>query len=161
MKLTNETLEILKNFSIINNGIQFKKGKVIKTISPAKNVLARAELKDEFSQDFCVYDLGSFLNVQSVHKDADISFKDKNIIFESGRSITQYRMAEPTTIQIPPEKNISLGDPDCSFSLSKEDYELALKVSSILSSPNVAFNSDGKSIKIVCYDSNDNSAHTN
>lgn len=161
MKLSPETLEILKNFSVINNGIQFKKGNILKTVSPAVNVLALAELKDEFEQNFCVYDLSNFLNVQSLYKDVDISFKGDNIILKSGRSVTQYRMANPATIQLPPEKNISIGDPDSSFVLSKEDYELILKTSSVLSSPNIAFSSDGETIEVVCYDAVDNSANIN
>ena len=57
MKLSNETLTVLKNFASINQGIQFKQGKKIKTMSSGKSVLAEANLKDEFPQDFCVYDL--------------------------------------------------------------------------------------------------------
>ena len=54
MKLTNETLTVLKNFASINQGIQFKKGKKIKTMSQGKSVMAEANVKDEFPEDFCV-----------------------------------------------------------------------------------------------------------
>ena len=57
MKLSNETLTVLKNFSGINQGIQFKKGSKLTTVSSGKTVLAQANLKDVFPQDFCVYDL--------------------------------------------------------------------------------------------------------
>ena len=59
MKLSNETLTVLKNFSSINQGIQFKQGTKLATVSAGKTVLAQANLKDNFPQDFCVYDLMS------------------------------------------------------------------------------------------------------
>ena len=42
MKLDNDTLQVLKNFSAINKNIMFKPGNVIRTISSTKSVLAKA-----------------------------------------------------------------------------------------------------------------------
>ena len=66
MKLSNETLTVLKNFSSINQGIQSKKGNKLTTVSSGKTVLAQANLKDEFPKEFCIYDLNEFLSIQSV-----------------------------------------------------------------------------------------------
>ena len=63
MKLSNETLSVLKNFAGINSGIEFKKGNKLTTISSGKTVLAKATLKDEFPQDFCVYDLNQYFKI--------------------------------------------------------------------------------------------------
>ena len=60
MKLSTETIAVLKNFASINQGIEFKKGKKIKTISAGKTVLAEAHLTDEFPENFCIYDLNQF-----------------------------------------------------------------------------------------------------
>ena len=77
MKLSNETLTVLKNFASINQGIQFKKGKQLRTMSGGKSVLARAEIKDEVPEDFCVYDLNQFLSVNSLFKDsAELNFDE-------------------------------------------------------------------------------------
>ena len=68
MKLSSETLSVLKNFASINTGLEFKKdSNVIKTISAGKNILAEATLKDTFPDDFCVYDLNQFLSVLYQH----------------------------------------------------------------------------------------------
>ena len=40
MKLSNETIAVLKNFGAINQGILFKPGKKLKTVSSHKNILA-------------------------------------------------------------------------------------------------------------------------
>ena len=161
MKLSTDTLTVLKNFSEINSGLQFKKGKTLRTISTGKSVMAQATVSDEFPQDFCVHELNNFLAVHSLAKDTDVSFSDSNIIFKNGRNTTKYRMADQKAIVIPPEKNIVLEKPDCSFVLTKEDYDSILKMASVLSSPHIAIESDGNSIKVVTYDATDNSAHTN
>ena len=61
MELSKETQDILKNFSEINQSLAFKEGKVLKTVSPQKNNLARAEVTEHFPQDFAVYELNKFL----------------------------------------------------------------------------------------------------
>ena len=63
MKLSNDTLTILKNFAGINSGIEFKIGDSLATMSPGKTILAKAKLKDTFPDTFCVFDLNQFLSV--------------------------------------------------------------------------------------------------
>ena len=65
MKLSNETISVLKNFSGINQNLEFKQGTKISTISTTKAVLAQAVVKDTFPQSFCVYDLNKFLDRKS------------------------------------------------------------------------------------------------
>ncbi len=161
MKLSNETLAVLKNFSAINQGIQFKKGTKLTTVSAGKTVLAQATLKDEFPQDFCVYDLNQFLSVHSLHKDSELSFDDSNVIFKSGRSSTKYRKTAKEMIVIPPEKEISLPSVDVSFTLTEEDYANIMKVASVLSSPHIAVESNGEAVQLAAFDALDDSAHTN
>jgi hypothetical protein len=63
MKLSNDTITVLKNFATINQGIYFKQGKTIKTVSPQKNIMAEVTVEEEFPIDFGVYDLNNFLSV--------------------------------------------------------------------------------------------------
>lgn len=161
MKLSNETLNVLKNFSTINQGLQFKKGTKLTTVSAGKTVLAQAVLKDDFPQDFCVYDLNQFLSVHSLNKDSEIDFTESDIIFKSGKKKTNYRMTAKEMIVVPPEKEINLPSVDCEFSLSAEDYDSIMKAANVLSSPHIGVQSNGDSIEVVTFDANDNSAHTN
>jgi hypothetical protein len=162
MKLTKDTLDVLKNFASINSGIEFKKGNTIRTMSSGKTVLAKATLKDEFPQDFCVYDLNQFLSVHSMFDNTEIDFDDANVIFKFGpKKSTKYRKTAKEMIVTPPEKELNLPSVDVSFSLSKEDYADTIKSASILSSPHIAIESDGDKISIVAFNAQDNSAHTN
>ena len=67
MKLSDNTLSLLKNFSTINQSIYFKQGTRIRTISVMKNILAEATINEELPKDFGIYDLGQFLNGLSLH----------------------------------------------------------------------------------------------
>jgi len=161
MKLSNETLTVLKNFSSINQGIQFKKGKKLTTVSSSKTVLAQANLKDDFPKEFCIYDLNEFLSVQGLYKDCEIDFTESDVIFKSGKRSGNYRMTAKEMIVTPPEKEINLPSVDCDFTLTAEDYDAIMKASSILSSPNIAVKSDGETINVVSFDASNDAAHTN
>lgn len=161
MKLSAETLNVLKNFASINSGLEFKAGNKISTISSTKTVLAKATLSDEFPQDFCIYDLNQFLSVHSLGKDTELAFESQNVIFKNGRSKTKYRMTAKTMIVSPPEKELKLPSVDGAFTLTQEDLVQALKNASVLQSPNIAFESDGEKIAVTVFNAKDDSAHTN
>ena len=80
MKLSDSTLTILKNFAGINNSILVKQGNKLRTISVAKNILAEAEIKEEFPRDFAIYDLNQFLNGLGLHQDPDLDFKEESYL---------------------------------------------------------------------------------
>lgn len=161
MKLSNETLNVLKNFASINSGMEFKAGKKIATISSTKTVLAKATLKDDFPQDFCVYDLNQFLSVHSLGKDTELDFDASNVIFKSGRSKIKYRMTAKNMIVTAPEKDIVLTNPEVTFTLKEEDLQSALKAASVLQSPNIAIESDGTKILVTAFNAKDDAAHVN
>ena len=160
MKLSNETLNVLANFASMNPNLEFKKGKDIKTISSTKAVLAKAVLKDDFPQDFCVHDLNQFLMTYNHSKDTEIKFEDKNIIVEyNPRSKVEFRMSEKSTILVPPDKELSLPSIDVKTTIKEEDFKDFLKISSMLKSPHMAIESDGDTVFLISYDAKDNSAH--
>jgi len=163
MKLSNDTLNLLKNFASINQGIYFKQGKTVKTVSPQKNIMAEGIIDEEVPVDFGVYDLNNFLSVLSLHKDdPTLAFEDKNVLISGlkGRSKIKYRFCEPTMIVTPPEKNIVVPDPEIKFTLNAEDFDWILRAAAVLSSPQIAVESDGKKIIISTIDLQNDSAHT-
>ena len=74
MKLSDNTLNLLKNFSSINPSLLFKQGNSLRTMSVAKNILAEVEITEEFPNDFAIYDLNQFLNTLNLHKDPELDF---------------------------------------------------------------------------------------
>jgi hypothetical protein len=163
MKLSNETVAILKNFGAINQGILFKPGKTLKTVSSHKNILAEVSIKEDIPAEFGIYDLNNFLSVISLHKD-DPSFefdeKQVTIVGNKGRSKIKYRFTPSNMIVTPPEKQLTMPDAEIKFELTAEDFEWVMRAASVLSSPQVAIESDGKKVSIVTLDLQNDSAHT-
>ena len=54
MKLSDRTINLLKNFASINQSILFKQGNQLRTISVMKNILAEANIDEEIPQEFGV-----------------------------------------------------------------------------------------------------------
>ena len=161
MKLSSETLNVLKNFSTINPGIAFNAGNVLRTISAGKTVLAKATLKEEFPEEFCINDLPQFLSVYSLYKDTvDINFDDVNIILTAGKVKTKYRKTAKEMI-ITTDRDIAASDPIVSFRVQEDILAGALKTANVLQSPNIAFESDGDKVYITSFDAKDDSAHIN
>ena len=163
MKLSTETLSVLKNFGAINQGIFFKQGKTLKTVSSHKNILAQVDIKEDIPADFGVYDLNNFLSVVSLHKDdPTFEFDEKHVVIvgNKGRSKIKYRFCEPTMIVTPPEKSLAMPDPEISFELKSEDFEWIMRAAGVLASPQIAIDSDGKTINVITLDLQNDSAHT-
>ena len=96
MKLSDSTLAVLKNFAGINNSILVKKGNQLRTISVAKNILAEAEIPEDFPRDVAIYDLNQFLNGLSLHQDPNLDFtEDAYISIEEGKSCLLYTSPSP------------------------------------------------------------------
>ena len=163
MKLSDNTLSILKNFGTINQGIYFKKGKTLKTVSSHKNILVQANINEEVPADFGVYDLNNFLSVISLSSEPTFEFEDKNVVIvgNKGRSKTKYRFCDPTMIVTPPEKELAMPDPEITIDLSSQDFGDIMRTAAVLSSPQVAVESDGKKVNLVTLDTANDSAHTN
>ena len=163
MQLSTDTIEVLKNFGKINQGILFKKGSVLKTISSGKNILAQVTIKEDVPNEFGIYDLNKFLSVVSLHKDAptfEFAEKEVKIVGNKGRSKIRYRFCEPSSINLPPEKELTMPSPEVSFSLSDEDFKWVMNTAGVLGSPQLAVESDGDKVVLLAFDSSDSSAHT-
>ena len=163
MKLSIETIGVLKNFGNINSGIFLKKGKTVKTVSSHKNILAQATIPDEIPADFGIYDLNEFLSVVSLHKDdLNLEFDSKNVVISGlkGRSKIKYRSCDATMVVSPPDKALALNDPEIQFDLSAEDFRWILDAANVLGSPQISVESDGTKVTLNTLDVSNDSAHT-
>lgn len=163
MKLSTDTLSILKNFATINTGLVFRKGTTIKTISSNKNILAEATITEDMPNDFGIYDLNKFLSILSLHKDGpELEIEEKNAIISglAGRSKVSYRFCDPEMINAP-KKPVAMPTAEINFELTGSDLEWILSTAAVLGSPNFAVTSDGDNISVLTYDANNDSESTN
>ena len=63
MKLSTNTIQVLKNFASINQNLVIKECNDIKTMSAIKNIVAKAIVEETFSKQVAIYDLNEFLGV--------------------------------------------------------------------------------------------------
>lgn len=78
MELTEQTLDVLKNYASINSNIVITEGNVVKTVSEAKNVLSSSTLDVDFPCTFGLYDLNEFLSTLSLVDQPRVKFDDKD-----------------------------------------------------------------------------------
>ncbi len=153
MKLSDNALAILKNFAGINNSILVKEGNKLRTISVAKNILAEAEIKEEFPRDFAIYDLNQFLNGLSLHQDPDLDFnQDTYLSIKEGKRRVKYFFADPNVIIAPPDKEINLPTQDVCFQLDSVTLEKLTKAAAVYQLPDMSAIGENSVIKLVVRD---------
>ena len=153
MKLSDNALAILKNFAGINNSILVKEGNKLRTISVAKNILAEAEIKEEFPRDFAIYDLNQFLNGLSLHQDPDLDFQqDTYLSIKEGKRRVKYFFADPNVIIAPPEKEITLPTQDVCFQMDSVTLEKLVKAAAVYQLPDFSAIGEAGVIKLVVRD---------
>ncbi len=153
MKLSDNTLTILKNFAGINNSILVKQGNQLRTISVAKNILAEAEIQEQFPRAFAIYDLNQFLNGLGLHQDPDLDFNpDSYLTILEGKRRVKYFYADPNVIISPPEKEIKLPSEDVSFQLDSASLEKLLKAAAVYQLPDFCVVGNAGAVKLVVRD---------
>ena len=153
MKLSDSTLTVLKNFAGINNSILVKQGSKLRTISVAKNILAEADISEDFPKDVAIYDLNQFLNGLSLHQDPNLDFSaDSYLTIKEGKRRVKYFFADPQVIIAPPEKEISLPTEDVCFQLESVTLEKLLKAAAVYQLPDLAAVGEAGVVKLVVRD---------
>ena len=153
MNLCDNTLGILKNFAGINNSILVKEGNQLRTISVAKNILAEAEIDEDFPRQFGIYDLNQFLNGLSLHQDPDLDFSEESYLtIREGKRRVKYFFADPQVIVAPPEKEITLPSQDVCFQLDSTALDKLLKAAAVYQLPDLSAVGDAGVVKLVVRD---------
>jgi len=164
MLISDQTIEVLKNFSYFNNGLSVDAGNVLRTVHTQKTVLVEYKAQETFDTSFAIYDLATLLSVLSISgKNPDIEFEEKmmTIIGLDGKSKTRYRYCDPEHVISPPKKSLEVKNPDVEFILPYSSYESMLQFANTLSLPDVNFVSAGKKIDAVVTDNKNDSSNYN
>lgn len=164
VKLSSNTINLLKNFSTINQGIKVKKGSQIRTIAVSKNILAEADVDEHFPQDFAIYDLNEFLALVTLFKEPILRFKDSKSVMitdASGRNKVNYFFAGEAVVVGPPsDKKLSLPSEDVNFTLSKDSLLQVMKAAGILGHKFIVVRGKrGQEVSLVATDIKDNTAN--
>tara|TARA_B100000085_G_scaffold181056_1_gene165280 strand:- start:963 stop:1631 length:669 start_codon:yes stop_codon:yes gene_type:complete len=160
MQLSESTKEILKNFSEINPNLMITPGKQIKTISTMKNILATAQVSEEFPQDIAIYDLNEFLGVMSLFNKPKFAFDDKSMTMqEEGTSTkSKYFFADASILTVP-QKDVKMPEAEVNFTLTETDLTKVKKAASMLQLPDISISSKGGDINLSAIDKKNDTAN--
>lgn len=151
MKLSEQTLEILKNFSTINPNLVFKQGKVLQTITEAKNILASATISEEIPQTFGIYDLTEFLAALSLVDDPSLSFGEDSVKISDGSTSLQY-FYSPLNLLTSPQKQVNMPKAEVSFKLTEEILNKVRRASAVLGHTNLEIKGEAGKISLNVID---------
>jgi len=136
MKLSNETVTVLKNFSTINQNLVIKSGNSISTMSAMKNIVAKAKVSETFPRDFAIYDLNEFLAALSVFDKPDLDFKEDFVMITESNSTLKYWYSDPSVVTTP-TKEITMPSCEVSFSLSEYILSDIQKTAAVIGVPDM------------------------
>lgn len=158
MKLSQETIAILKNYSTINPSVLFKPGSTLSTMSMQKSIFAKATIKEEVEKTFGIYELNKFLGVLSMFREPELRFFDKFLEVFSGKQRVRYTYADPTLIVTPPEKELVFPEPEVQFDVTAEDLTSVVKALAVMSLPEICITGDGENLEVQAVNSKNPSA---
>jgi len=158
MELTENTQQILKNFSAINSNIVIKQGNTLQTIAEAKNLLAKAEVVENFPQDFGVYDLSEFLGVLGLVDNPQLEFNNDHVSIadSTGRSKIKYFFSDPdmlTTVT----KEVKMPEADVKFALDNTTLGRIKRAASALGHNELIIEPDGDGTALLTVTTSENS----
>ena len=150
MKLSKETVGLIKNFAGINSNLLLKSGNKLATISAQKNVMADAVVTETFP-DFGIYDLNEFLGAMSLFEDPELTFNEKWVTIEQGGNSIKYFAADASVLTAP-QKAITFPDAEIEFSMSANMLSMIQRTASVLRASDVSIVGDGSTIAVVVGD---------
>lgn len=159
MQISNETIQILKNFATINSNLMIRKGKRLATISTAKNIFAKVEVVEDFPAEVAIYDLNSLLALLTLMENQNVEFGEKSLIISKDNGKFEYFYASPSVIVAAPEKDIEL-DTHYQFKLTSDDVNMVMKAAAITGAPAISITSKGGKVDLIVGDRKNDTANS-
>lgn len=160
MKISADTVSVLKNFAAINSNIVINPGNKIMTISEAKNILAEASVEEDFSNTVGIYDLQEFLNVLQLVDAPSLKFEDNfmRIGGNGGRAMVTYYYSDPEILTTP-SKPINMPEEDVWFTLDDSTTNSLKKAAAVFGHGQLVIEPDNGSIKLSVVDPDNSTAN--
>ena len=139
MIISDQTLALLKNFSGINQNLVINPGSLITTISPRKDVVAVASVKEVFDVQVALYDLSEFLKCRDLVGTDEVDFQDDLAVFKSESALVRYIYADLSILKYPQNSNINMPECEVNFDFSQDSLHNLLKAAGLLGHKHVIF----------------------
>tara|TARA_B110000971_G_scaffold157942_1_gene161303 strand:+ start:227 stop:901 length:675 start_codon:yes stop_codon:yes gene_type:complete len=162
MKLSNNTISVLKNYASINQNLVIKEGKELTTMSQMKNIMARAEVEEEFPQEVAIYDLNEFLSCLSLFQSPNLEFDNTFVtITEENKPTTKmkYFYSDPSVVTTP-SKMITMPSNEITFTLDSATLSDITKASAVISSADLVLENTNGTPSLTVKDKKNDTANS-
>ena len=158
--LSEDTINVLKNFATINPNLVFTPGQKVKTISEAKTIMAQADIVEDMPKEFGVYDLNEFLSVYNLVEQPTLEFEDKSVLINGANNqVVRYFFSE-IEILTTPQKDIQMPDAELGFTLTDEILNQIRKAAAVLGHTELSLKGDNGVITASVVDTKDNTSNS-
>ena len=144
MKLSEQTVAILKNFSAINQNLIIKQGSEIATVSAMKNIVASAKVEESFPIEFAIYDLNEFLSALSLFENPDLDFQENYVLItesgSKGKSL-KYWFSDSSVVTSP-NKEVTMPPSEVKFPLQSNVLSEVQKAAAVIGAPDMVLEDD-------------------
>jgi len=162
MKLSSDTMNILKNYATINQNLMIKEGKELTTMSAMKNIIARADVEEEFTQEVAIYDLNEFLSCLSLFKSANLEFDSTFVTIteeNNPKTSLKYFYSDPSVVTTP-SKMITMPSNEVTFTLDSSTLSDITKAAAVISSADLVLENSSGTPSLTVKDKKNDTANS-
>ena len=162
MKLSEHTIEVLKNFASINQNLVIKEGSTLTTMSAMKNIVAKADVEESFDKEVAIYDLNEFLASISLFTSPILEFNDGFVTIKeenSPKNSLKYFYSDPSVVTSP-NKTITMPSKEVSFTLNGENLNKLKRAAGVIQAPDLVLEKKDTDVFLTVKDKKNDTANT-
>ena len=162
MKLSDHTIEVLKNFATINQNLVIKEGSTLTTMSAMKNIVAKADVEESFDKEVAIYDLNEFLASISLFTSPILDFKEGFVTIQeenSPKNSLKYFYSDPSVVTSP-SKTITMPSKEVSFTLNGENLNKLKRAAGVIQAPDLVLEKKDADVFLTVKDKKNDTANT-
>ena len=162
MKLSDHTVDVLKNFATINQNLVIKQGSTLTTMSAMKNIVAKAEVEESFDKEVAIYDLNEFLASISLFTSPILDFNEGFVTIKeenNPKNSLKYFYSDPSVVTSP-NKTITMPSKEVSFKLNGENLNKLKRAAGVIQAPDLVLEKKNSDVFLTVKDKKNDTANT-
>ena len=162
MKLSEHTVDVLKNFASINQNLVIKEGSTLTTMSAMKNIVAKAEVEESFDKEVAIYDLNEFLASISLFANPVLEFDEGFVTIReenNPKNSLKYFYSDPSVVTSP-NKTITMPSKEVSFKLNGENLNKLKRAAGVIQAPDLVLEKKNTDVFLTVKDKKNDTANT-
>ena len=162
MKLSDHTVDVLKNFASINQNLVIKEGSTLTTMSAMKNIVAKAEVEESFDKEVAIYDLNEFLASISLFANPVLEFDEGFVTIReenNPKNSLKYFYSDPSVVTSP-NKTITMPSKEVSFKLNGENLNKLKRAAGVIQAPDLVLEKKNTDVFLTVKDKKNDTANT-